>query len=150
MIRFVAGRLVASVVIVFVVATASFLLLHAAPGGPFDTDARRSPVVQSAMEERYGLHDSLGTQYVRAMAAARARRSRRVDASKDISVNELIAEHGPVSALIGVLGLAAAVIFGVAMGVVAAWRRNTLDRLRADGDRARRDQRAVRSCSGRC
>ena len=36
-IRFVAGRLIASIAILFAVATASFLLLHAAPGGPFTT-----------------------------------------------------------------------------------------------------------------
>jgi oligopeptide transport system permease protein len=123
-IRFVAGRLVASAIIVFVVASASFLLLHAAPGGPFDAEARRSPAVQSAMEERYGLHDSLATQYARAMGQL-AHGDLGVSMRKDISVNQLIAEHAPVSAIIGILGLAAAAIFGIAMGVVAAWRRDT-------------------------
>ncbi len=69
MIRFVVRRLLASVIVVFVVASASFLLLHAAPGGPFDTADRRSAAVQRAMEERYGLHDSLATQYVREMTS---------------------------------------------------------------------------------
>ncbi|HEY0986355.1 MAG TPA: ABC transporter permease, partial [Kofleriaceae bacterium] len=44
---------------------------------------------------------------------------------RDVSVAALIAEHGPISALLGLLALSAAVAIGVAAGVVAAWRRNT-------------------------
>ena len=124
MIRFVAGRLAASVAIVFAVATASFVLLHAAPGGPFDTDQRRSPAVQRAMEDRYGLHAPLWRQYGRAMAQL-ARGDLGVSMKRDVSVAHLIAEHGPISALLGVLALAAALGLGVALGAIAAWRRNT-------------------------
>ena len=124
MIRFFAGRLVASVAIVFAVATASFLLLHAAPGGPFDTEERRSVAVQRAMEDRYGLHQPLWQQYGRAMASL-VRGDLGVSMKRDVSVGWLIAEHGPISALLGLLALSAAVAIGVAAGVVAAWRRNT-------------------------
>lgn len=124
MIRFVAGRLVASVVIVFAVATASFLLLHAAPGGPFDTAERRSTAVQHAMEERYGLHLPLWQQYGRAMAQL-VRGDLGVSMKRDVSVATLIAEHGPISGVLGMLGLSAAAVLGIALGVVAAWRRNT-------------------------
>jgi oligopeptide transport system permease protein len=44
---------------------------------------------------------------------------------KDVSVNRLIADHGPVSATVGLMALSFAVIFGVGIGVLAAWRRNT-------------------------
>ncbi len=43
----------------------------------------------------------------------------------DLSVNDMIAEYAPVSALVGALGLVAAIGLGLAMGVIAAWRRNT-------------------------
>lgn len=125
MIRFLVGRLLAAVVVVFVVATAAFLLLHAAPGGPFATDARRSAAVQHAMEERYGLHDPLWEQYVREIGNL-ATGDLGVSMKKDVSVNALIAKHGPTSAIVGLLGLATAIFLGVAMGVIAAWRRNTL------------------------
>jgi oligopeptide transport system permease protein len=123
-IRFIAVRLVASVAIVFVVATASFLLLHAAPGGPFDTDERRSVAVQRAMEDRYALHQPLWEQYGRAMASL-MHGDLGVSMKRDVSVARLIAQHGPISALLGVLGLSAAVAIGVSLGVIAAWRRNT-------------------------
>ena len=124
MIRFVAGRLVASVAIVFAVATASFLLLRAAPGGPFDTEQRRSAAVQRAIDERYGLDQPLWRQYGRAMAEL-ARGDLGVSMRRDVSVAHLIAERGPVSALVGVLALAVALVIGAAAGAVAAWRRNT-------------------------
>ena len=124
MIRFLLGRLAGSVLVIFFVATASFLLLHAAPGGPFETDARRSAAVTHAMEERYGLHDSVWTQYTRELGHL-ARGDLGVSMKKDVSVNQLIAEHGPISAVVGLCGLAMAIVLGVAMGVIAAWRRNT-------------------------
>jgi oligopeptide transport system permease protein len=124
MIRFLAGRLAASVVIVLAVATASFLLLHAAPGGPFDTEERRSVAVQRAMEDRYGLHQPLWQQYGRAMASL-ARGDLGVSMKRDVSVGRLIVEHGPISALLGLLALAAALAGGVALGALAAWRRGS-------------------------
>ena len=128
MIRFIAGRLIASVAIVFAVATASFFLLHAAPGGPFTTDQRRSPAVQRAMEDRYGLHAPLWQQYGRAMAGL-VRGDLGASMRRDASVGQLIAEHGPISAVLGLLALAAALVIGVAVGAVAAWRRDSwLDR----------------------
>lgn len=124
MIRFVARRLIASVAIVFAVATASFVLLHAAPGGPFATDQRRSAAVQRAMEQRYALDQPLWRQYGRAMAQL-ARGDLGASMRRDISVARLIAEHGPISAVLGLLALSAALVIGVALGAVAAWRRNT-------------------------
>jgi oligopeptide transport system permease protein len=123
-IRMLAGRLAASVAIVVAVATASFVLLHAAPGGPFDTDQRRSPAVQRAMEDRYGLHEPMWRQYGRAMAQL-ARGDLGVSMKHDVPVGRLIARHGPISALLGLLALAAALAIGVALGAIAAWRRNT-------------------------
>lgn len=124
MLRFVVGRLVASVAIVLVVATASFLLLRAAPGGPFDTGERRSAEVLRVMEERYGLRDPLIDQYLRYMGNL-VRGDLGVSMRKDRAVSELIASHGPVSATVGLMALAMAIVFGVSFGVVAASRRNT-------------------------
>ena len=127
MIRFVVGRIVASVAIVFVVATASFLLLHAAPGGPFDTDERRSVAVQRAMEERYGLDRPLWQQYAGAMANL-ARGDLGVSMKRDVSVAQLIADHGPISALLGVLALAAAIVTWWMGGRVRAYALETEER----------------------
>src|SRR5258708_37918933 len=44
---------------------------------------------------------------------------------RDVSVAALIAEHGPISGVLGLLALVAAASIGIALGVIAAWRRNT-------------------------
>ncbi|MGH2897725.1 MAG: ABC transporter permease, partial [Solirubrobacteraceae bacterium] len=99
-------------------------LLHAAPGGPFDTEERRSVAVQRAMEDRYGLHQPLWQQYGRAMASL-VRGDLGVSMKRDVSVGRLIVEHGPISALLGLLALAAALAGGVTLGAIAAWRRGS-------------------------
>jgi oligopeptide transport system permease protein len=122
--RFLLGRLAGAVFVILVVATLSFLLLHAAPGGPFDTDQKRSVAVQRAMEDRYGLHDSLWQQYAREIGNL-AHGDLGESMTRDESVNHLIASHFPVSAIVGLIGILTAIILGVAIGVAAAWRRNT-------------------------
>ncbi|MDB4954845.1 MAG: oppB [Myxococcales bacterium] len=124
MIRFLLGRFVSAVVVIWIVATMSFLLLHAAPGGPFDTDQKRSVAVQRAMEDRYGLHDPLWEQYVREIGNL-ARGDLGDSMTHDESVGHLIATHFPVSAAIGLIGMLTAIILGVAIGVASASRRNT-------------------------
>lgn len=124
MIRFVVRRLLASLAVIWVVASASFLLLHAAPGGPFATDARRPPEVQRALEERYGLRDPLATQYARYLAAL-ARGDLGTSLRSDRRVAALITTHGPVSGVLGLLALAIAITGGVGLGVAAARRRDS-------------------------
>jgi oligopeptide transport system permease protein len=76
------------------------------------------------MAERYGLDRPVWWQYGHAMARL-AQGDLGVSMKRDVSVAALIAEHGPISAVLGVLGLSAAVVLGIALGAVAAWRRNT-------------------------
>ncbi|HEY0193221.1 MAG TPA: ABC transporter permease [Kofleriaceae bacterium] len=124
MTRAIVGRLAASLAILFAVATASFWLLHAAPGGPFATDQRRSAAVQAAMAARYGLDLPVWRQYGRAMGRL-ARGDLGVSMKRDVAVARLIAEHGPVSAVLGLGGLIVALGLGVGLGAAAAWRRDT-------------------------
>nr|HEX4313972.1 ABC transporter permease [Kofleriaceae bacterium] len=123
----VVRRIVTSAIVLVVVATASFVLLHAAPGGPFATDARRSPAVARALEQRYGTGDSLASQYVSELAHL-ARGDLGQSLVRDESVADVIASRFPVSALIGALALALALALGVASGVAAAARGGWVDR----------------------
>ena len=64
--RFVARRLIQSAVLLFVVMTASFFLIHATPGGPetaLFSDPRVTPEAMNRMRERFGLNDPLPVQY---------------------------------------------------------------------------------------
>lgn len=47
MLRFIAGRLVGTLVVLWVIVTLSFFLMRFAPGGPFDTDRKLSPNIEA-------------------------------------------------------------------------------------------------------
>ena len=123
MIRWILARLVGGLGVIAAVATVCFFLLRAAPGGPFDTEARMPPEVQRSLEERYHLRDPLWRQYAAYMAGL-ARGDLGPSIARPQTVNELIAAHFPVSATIGLGALGMAIGLGIAMGVTAARRRN--------------------------
>lgn len=127
-VRAVLGRLAGGALVLFAVATASFLLLHAAPGGPFDSEAKVAPAVRDALRERYHLDEPVLAQYGRYLSGL-ARGDLGHSLKRRQSVAELIGDHFPVSAALGACALFLAVALGGAAGVLAAWRRDTwLDR----------------------
>jgi oligopeptide transport system permease protein len=124
MLRLILGRLVGGVVVLLAVATISFFLLRAAPGGPFATERRMPPAVQRNIEERYHLHDPLWQQYTRYMGDLV-----RVDFGHSMkrqkTVGELIRDGAPYSAWLGISSIVFAALLGTLLGVLAAARRNT-------------------------
>jgi len=63
--RFVARRLAQGVVVIWIVTSATFLLIHLAPGGPsILADPKLSPVERREVERRLGLDRPLPVQYL--------------------------------------------------------------------------------------
>jgi oligopeptide transport system permease protein len=124
MLRLIVSRLVGGLGVIVAVATFSFLLLHAAPGGPFDAERALAPQVKRNIEARYHLDDSLLTQYGDYMGNL-ARGDFGYSLKRPMSVGEIITTHFPYSLTIGLMALFIAVGVGGALGVLAAWRRNT-------------------------
>jgi oligopeptide transport system permease protein len=123
-IRLILSRLLGGVFVIFVVATISFFLLHAAKGGPFDSERAVPEAVQRNIEERYHLNDPLWKQYtshIERMATLDFGHSMK----RQQTVGELIAEHGPRSLRLGLIAIVFAALFGTALGVTAASKRNT-------------------------
>jgi ABC-type dipeptide/oligopeptide/nickel transport system permease component len=124
-IRLVATRLLGGLVVLWVVATFSFFMLRAAPGGPFD-DERAVPVeVMENIKARYDLDAPLLTQYGRYLEGV-ARLDFGHSMKRQQTVGEIIANHAPYSARMGLLALGIAVVIGVGLGVLAAARQNRL------------------------
>lgn len=124
MLRLILSRVAGGLGVLVAVATVSFFLLHAAPGGPFDAERSLAPQVQRNIEARYHLDDPLTTQYVDYLGDL-AHGDFGYSLKRPMSVGEIIRIHFPYSLTIGLMALVFAVGFGVAMGVIAAWRRNT-------------------------
>jgi oligopeptide transport system permease protein len=123
--RFIIRRLLVAIPTLLVIATLAFALLHATPGGPFDSARRLLPEIQKSIEARYHLTEPLWRQYGRYLEDLIHGDLGPSFQYRNTSVNELIAQGLPVDALVGGLALLAAVLLGSLAGVIAALRQNT-------------------------
>lgn len=63
--RFLVGRIMQGLVVLWIVTSASFLLIHLAPGGPsILADPKLAPAEREAIEHRLGLDRPIAAQYV--------------------------------------------------------------------------------------
>ena len=56
-------RLFTAIPVLLAVVTLTFVMVHSAPGGPFDEDKAVSPEVMEKLNERYNLNAPLFEQY---------------------------------------------------------------------------------------
>lgn len=116
------SRLLEALITVWLLATLCFCLLRAAPGGPFDTEKAAPPEVQAALDAQYRLDQSLPMQYLGWLGDAVRGDLGPSFQYPDYTVNQLIGNALPVSALNGGLALLLALLAGVFLGVWAARR----------------------------
>ena len=64
MFRFIARRLLVAIPTLFLVITAAFFMMRAAPGGPFDSERRLPPEVERNVKAAYNLDKPLAQQYL--------------------------------------------------------------------------------------
>jgi oligopeptide transport system permease protein len=123
--RYTARRLLGAVPTMLVIVTLAFLLLHAAPGGPFDSAKRMLPEIQKSIEAKYHLDEPLWRQYLRYLADLARGDLGPSFQYRSTSVNEIIAQGLPVDAIVGLTAMTLALTIGAAVGVNAALRRGT-------------------------
>ena len=121
--RYIFRRVVSSLLTLFVVITLTFFMMRAIPGGPFTDEKAIPSFVLERMNERYGLNDSLSAQYFRYLSNVL-----RFDLGpsyryEGLTVNELIAQNFPVSAMVGGIALVLALLAGIPAGIVSALNR---------------------------
>lgn len=126
MLRFIAWRLLAAVPTIAVIIALSFVLLHAAPGGPFDADKAMVPEIRVAIEARYHLDEPVVRQFLRYVGGVVRGDFGPSFQYQDTSVNELIAQGLPIDLQIGGCALLLALVLGVPLGMAAALHRNKL------------------------
>ena len=126
MIGFIVKRLLIAVPTLLILVVFSFVLMFAAPGGPFDSERPLPPEVMANVLERYGLDQPYWKQmydYVKGVVL-------HFDFGpsfqyRDRTVNDVIAQGFPVTLTYGAWSALVAVIVGVSLGVAAAIRQNT-------------------------
>lgn len=125
MLSFTLRRLAAAIPTLFVIVTAAFFLMRAAPGGPFDAEADLEPEVLANIRAAYELDQPLVQQYVSFLKKALRGDFGPSLVYKDFTVTELIAIGLPVSVTLGLAAKAVALLFGCLAGIIAALRQNS-------------------------
>ena len=118
-------RLAGAIPTLFIIITAAFFLIRAAPGGPFDQEQALPPEILANMQSAYGLDLPIWAQYGRYLSGLLRGDFGPSFKYKDFTVTELIVQGFPVTLEIGTLALVLALGFGIPAGVFAALRHNS-------------------------
>ncbi len=132
---YLAKRLGMAVPLLLLISFLAFLLVHAAPGGPFDRERNpASPEIKRALEARYHLNEPLLKQYLRYLGLVWEKDEhghwRHAPASfnasmryRNHSVSDILAQGLPVSMTLGGLAFCFALGIGLPLGFFSAMRR---------------------------
>lgn len=113
-------------VTLWVVITLTFLLMNAVPGSPFSKEGTMPEATRLNLEKFYGLDKTVPEQYFDYLKNLTKLDLGPSYYSKTRTVNDIISEHFPVSATLGITALVIALVFGLFLGTIAALKRNTI------------------------
>jgi oligopeptide transport system permease protein len=125
MLRFILRRLLTTVPIVLVVVSVTWGLIRMAPGSFYEGERRLPPAIVKNIQEKYGLDRPWYVQYGRMIG-----NTVRGDFGNSLtyegqSINSILANAVPVSALLGGLAYLVALAVGIIAGTIAALRQNS-------------------------
>lgn len=126
MLRYITGRLIGTIPVLFLVSLLTFLMIHLTPGDPvrlmLGDDASKEAI--EALNRKLGLDQALPIQYLRWLGnlltgdLGQSIRTRQ-------PVLEAVGSRLPVTLELSLLSMVIAVSLGMATGIIAAIRRNS-------------------------
>jgi ABC-type dipeptide/oligopeptide/nickel transport system permease component len=119
-------RLVQGVITVWFIATATFVAMHAVPGDPLSGERVPNEQIRANLQARYGLDRPVLEQYVIYMGNMLRGDFGISYTQQNRRVNDIIREHFPVSATLGVLAITFAAFGGIVWGALTALYRNRM------------------------
>lgn len=118
-------RLLIAIPTMLAIITVAFLMMRAAPGGPFDGERKLPAATERAIAEKFGLDKPLHEQYLSYVGGVVQGDFGPSYKTLGKSVNDLIADGLPVSLTIGALTMIISLILGTALGIYAGLRQNS-------------------------
>jgi len=120
-------RLIGMIPLLLVISLLSFVLVHIAPGGPFDKErAPASPEIKRNIEAKYHLNEALWKQYARYLGDLLHGDFGPSLKYRNHSVNDIIRQGLPVSLVLGLLAFCFAEGIGIPLGFYTAVRHGKL------------------------
>jgi ABC-type dipeptide/oligopeptide/nickel transport system permease component len=127
MTAFVIRRIVWTIPVILLVIFLTFVLMRQIEGNPFRTSERAIPeAIQENLERKYGLDRPWYVQYAKYVQGVATLDLGPSLVLRNRSVNDIVADHFPVSLELGALAMLFALVIGVPLGMVAALRANSV------------------------
>lgn len=126
MLEYALKRVLSGLLTVFFIATVTFSAMHLVPGDPISGNKAMTPEIRANIERRYGLDQPVWKQYL-VFLTHMARGDFGISfTQQNRSVNDIIREHFPVSASLGVLAIVFATAGAILFGSITALSRGKL------------------------
>ena len=126
MLRYALLRILGAIPTLLLVIVVAFLMVHAAPGGPFDAERVLPPDIEQNIQRAYHLDEPLHRQFVRYLTGLVQGDLGPSYRYRDYTVSQLIGDAFPVTLRLGLTALVLALVVGFGAGLVAALRCNSL------------------------
>ncbi|MDR0759364.1 MAG: ABC transporter permease [Treponema sp.] len=125
---YVVKRVIYIVLTMWLIVTATFFLMKLMPGTPFDEERflRLLPSQQATIMAQYGLDKPLGGQYLQYIDNILHWDLGVSFTYNGRKVSDLIRMRIPPSALVGAQAILVGLGIGLALGIIAAWRHNSI------------------------
>ncbi len=126
MTTYIIRRVLWLIPVVFIVSLITFLLMHAAPGTPFQPTSDRPlpPAVIDRLEHQFGLDKPIWEQYLNWIGGILQGDFGPSYRIRGRDISDIIADNIWASVQLGSMAFGLAVIVGIPLGVVAALRQN--------------------------
>ncbi len=125
MLSYTLRRILGAVPTLFLLIALTFVLVRAAPGGPFDSERNLPPEIEANLERAYHLDEPVLQQFARYVGNLARGDFGPSFQYRDFTVSELIAAGFPVSLRLGGSAILLALLIGISAGVIAALRQNS-------------------------
>lgn len=126
MTRYILGRFLSLIFVMWVVSMVTFALMHSVAGGPFDEDkGRLPPAAKENILRKYGLDKPYHVQYLNYMKNALQFDFGIPYQQPTTTVTALIAKRWKLTAQVGLVTIVLAFTLGIGLGLIAAYRQNT-------------------------
>lgn len=122
MAKYIANRLLIGILSLLMLVTITFFLVHRMPGTPFQTGNVSGEILE-ALEEEYGLNESIGRQYGRYLLNLLQGNLGISYKKPGVSVSEVIYRALPATLSLGVAAILVSVLTGTLLGIWQAVTR---------------------------
>lgn len=124
MFKYILKRIAMGVVVIFLIASITFVLSRILPGGPFDREKPLNEATIANLNKKYNLDKPVMEQYIDYMVDVAQFDFGPSYYYQNETVNDYIDRCFPVSFILGVGAIVVAIVLGIPAGIISALKQN--------------------------